>query len=160
VNRFKGVAKFLQEKTKETSFYKDEIILHLFNFMFYELASIYKKQITSLSTSLSRQEDLTVRFFKLLEENFKKERVVQFYADRLYVTSGHLSKVLKKVSGKTASQLIEDVVTLEARILLGNTSLSIAQIAEELQFSDQSFFGKYFKKKTGVSPSAYRNNLV
>ncbi|MGX1023935.1 AraC family transcriptional activator of pobA [Psychroflexus sp. MBR-150] len=157
---FKTITKFLQGKMDDAFYYKDEIILHTFNLLMYELATIYKKQITTYKTSLSRQEELTLRFFRILEENFKSERTVQFYADILCVTSGHLSKVLKKVSGKTASQLIDEVVTIEARNLLANSSLTIAQIADELQFSDQSSFGKYFKKNTGISPSAYRKNLT
>ena len=92
----------------------------------------------------------------ILNENFKTERSVQFYADTLYMTSGHLSKVLKQVSGKTAGQLIDDAVIMEAKILLAAPELTVAQVANELQFSDQSFFGKYFKKHTGLPPSKFR----
>jgi|TARA_R110001592_G_scaffold59814_4_gene181691 AraC-like DNA-binding protein len=157
---FKTITNLLQEKINVTFYYKNEIILHTFNLLMYELATIYKKEITTYKTSLSREEELTLRFFRILEENFKNERTVQFYANILCVTSGHLSKVLKKISGKTASKLIDEVVIIEARILLGNSSLTIAQIADQLQFSDQSFFGKYFKKNTGISPTAYRKSLV
>ncbi|WNW02394.1 AraC family transcriptional regulator [Tenacibaculum sp. HL-MS23] len=97
-----------------------------------------------------------IRFLDLLNENFKSERSVQFYADVLCITSGYLSKVLKEVSGKTANQLIDEAVILEAKLLLNNPILSISEIAENLQFSDQSFFGKFFKKHTGLSPTAFR----
>ena len=95
---------------------------------------------------------------KILENNFKKERSVQFYADKLFVTTGHLTKVLKDVGGKTAGELIDDAVIMEARILLANPSLTITQVADELQFTDQSIFGKFFKKKIGSSPSKYRKD--
>ncbi|MCB0458901.1 MAG: AraC family transcriptional regulator, partial [Flavobacteriaceae bacterium] len=62
----------------------------------------------------------------------------------------------KEVSGKSTSQLINEIVVMEAKIMLDNPKLTISQIAQELQFSNQSFFGKFFKKNTGISPSNYR----
>tara|TARA_R110000796_G_scaffold145175_2_gene261803 strand:+ start:1896 stop:2807 length:912 start_codon:yes stop_codon:yes gene_type:complete len=137
-------------------FFKEEIINYTFGLLMYHYASIYKKTYPNLEADLSRQEELTLRFLKILNENLKKERTVQFYADVLCITSGHLSKVLKEVSGKTANQLIDDAVIMEAKILLGNPSLTIAEVTYELQFSNQSFFGKFFKKHTGFSPSEFR----
>lgn len=137
--------------------FRNEIIIHTFGLLMYHYASIFKREHPNLEANLSRQEELTLRFLKILNENFKKERAVQFYADVLCVTSGHLSKVLKEVSGKTAGQLIDDVVIMEAKILLGNPESTISQVTNELQFSNQSFFGKYFKKHTGFSPSNFRN---
>lgn len=153
----KNISHLIKTKLNDKLLFKNEIILHGFNLLMYELASIYKKQINTSEQSFSRQEELTLRFFRILEDNFKSERSVNFYADILCVTPGHLSKVLKEVAGKTASQLIDDVVIMEACILLNNPSITIAQIANELQFSDQSFFGKYFKNQIGISPSKYRN---
>ena len=137
--------------------FRNEIIIHTFGLLMYHYASIFKREHPNLEANLSRQEELTLRFLKILNENFKKERSVHFYADVLCVTSGHLSKVLKEVSGKTAGQLIDDVVIMEAKILLGNPESTISQVTNELQFSNQSFFGKYFKKHTGFSPSNFRN---
>jgi AraC family transcriptional regulator, transcriptional activator of pobA len=65
---------------------------------------------------------------------------------------------VKEITGKTAGEIINDFVLLEAKMLLDNPSLSIAEIADELQFSDQSFFGKYFKRLTGMSPKEYRQS--
>jgi len=137
--------------------FKEELIKFTFGTLVFHYSSIFKQNNPNLDLSLSRNEELALRFFKILNDNFKFERSVQFYADHLSMTSGHLSKVLKEVSGKTAGQLIVDTVIMEAKILLGNPSLSIAQVADELQFSDQSFFGKYFKKHSGLSPSQFKN---
>ncbi|HBY66732.1 MAG TPA: hypothetical protein DEG69_02505 [Flavobacteriaceae bacterium] len=137
--------------------FKGELIKHTFGGLIFHCSSVFKKNNPNLELSVSRNEELAFRFLKLLNDNFKAEKSVQFYADVLSITSGHLSKVLKEVSGKTAGQLIVDTVIMEAKILLGNPSLSIAQVADELQFSDQSFFGKYFKKYSGLSPSQFRN---
>jgi len=101
---------------------------------------------------------LTIRFFKILNTNFKNERSVQFYADQLCLTAGYLSKTLKEVTGKTASQLIDDTVIMEAKLLLKDSLRSVTEVAEDLKFSNASFFGKFFKKHTGFSPTEFRKN--
>ncbi|WP_372755044.1 helix-turn-helix domain-containing protein [Mariniflexile sp.] len=136
--------------------FRDELTYHTFDLLMYHFGSLFTIAYPNLEAELTRQEELTLRFLKILNDNFKNEHSVQFYADILCLTSGHLSKVLKEVSGKTAGQLIDDAIIMEAKILLNNPSLSISQIAYELKFSNQSFFGKYFKKNTGISPSQYR----
>ena len=141
---------------KEDSLFKNEIISNTFSLMVHTYGELFKKKHPKIKFELSRQEELVVRFWNILEENIKTERSVQFYADILNVSPGHLYKVLKEVTGKTTSQLIDDALILEARILLEKPQLSIAQVSDELQFSDQSFFGKHFKKSTGLSPTAYR----
>ncbi|GIZ07579.1 AraC family transcriptional regulator [Flavobacterium sp. UMI-01] len=133
-----------------------EIIKHGFKLLIYYYGSLLKTKYPTLEVHLTRQEKLALRFIKLLNENIKQERSVQFYADILCVTPGYLSKVLKSLSQKNASQLIDEAVIMEAKLLLQNQTLSILEVATELQFSDQSFFGKYFKKHTGFSPSKYR----
>lgn len=157
-DNFVFLAKMLLEKNKEKSLhpFSNEIIRHTFSLLMYLVAVHYKKENSELKSDISRQEELTLNFLKLLDANFRHQRGVQFYADSLFVTSGHLTKILKEVSGKTAGELIEESVIIEARILLADPALTIAQIAEELQFSDQSSFGKSFKKNTGFSPSEYR----
>ncbi|WP_298367115.1 helix-turn-helix domain-containing protein [uncultured Lutibacter sp.] len=137
--------------------FKKEIVKNIFGTIMYSYAELFKRHYPDMKVELTRQEELAFRFWKILEENATTERTVKFYADALCVTTGHLSKTLKQLTGKTASQLIDDSVIMEARLLLENPQYSIAQIAENLNFSDQSFFGKYFKKHIGLSPSQYRN---
>ena len=72
--------------------------------------------------------------------------------------SSDLSNVIKELTGKSASQWIDDYVVLEAKTLLKSTNLTILQISEELHFANQSFFGKYFKQHTGLSPMRYRRS--
>ena len=155
---FISVSKILEKNNRpgKNNPYNNEIITHSFNLLMYHYASLLKIQFPNLEANLTRQEKLALRFLKLLKENFKQERTVQFYADILCLTPGYLSKVLKIISKKTASQLIDEAVIMEAKLLLKNQTLSISEVANELQFSDQSFFGKYFKKHTGYSPSKFR----
>ncbi|MDQ6530971.1 helix-turn-helix domain-containing protein [Flavobacterium sp. LHD-85] len=157
INSISNLIELLHKNnTRINPFYGREILTHSFNLLMYEIAVIYRTNNAEVKAKITRKEELTIIFFKLLEENFKKEKRVQFYSDALFMTAGHLSKTLKEVSGQTTGELIDAAIIMEARILLSNPSLSIAQIAEELNFSDQSFFGKFFKKHMKLSPSDYR----
>ncbi|WP_166385006.1 helix-turn-helix domain-containing protein [Polaribacter sp. 11A2H] len=139
--------------------FRNEIIMHSFGLLLYHYGAIFKREHPNLEAHLNRQQQLTLQFLAILNDHFKNERSVKFYADRMHLTSAHLSKVLKEVSDKTAGQLIDDTVIMEAKLLLSNPLLSISQVANELKFSNLSFFGKYFKKNTGVSPSYFRKNI-
>lgn len=98
------------------------------------------------------------RFLKLVQQHYKKERFLEFYAEQLEITPKHLSRTMKSLTGFTAVEWIERYVVLEAKVLLKSTNLNIQQIADELNFPSQSFFGKYFKKNIGMSPKEFRNS--
>ncbi|MDR1582115.1 MAG: helix-turn-helix domain-containing protein [Prevotellaceae bacterium] len=97
-------------------------------------------------------------FYNLILQHYKDSREVSFYADKLCLTSKHLSVVIKKTTGKSAFEWINNYVILEAKSLLRASNMSIQQISDELNFANQSFFGKYFKRLTGMSPKSYRKN--
>lgn len=107
---------------------------------------------------VSRQGRMSDQFIQLVQQNFRKERFLEFYADKLNVTAKHLSRTVKKQTGFTAVEWIERYVVLEAKVLLKSSNLNIQQISDELNFPSQSFFGKYFKKLTGQSPKEFRNS--
>ena len=96
----------------------------------------------------------------LVEESFSKERSVNYYAEKLNITPKHLSAVAKETSGHTAGEWIDSYVILEAKMLLQNSEMSIQEISSRLNFANQSFFGKYFKHHTGVSPKAFRSSNI
>jgi len=151
------LANLLHEKnTRASPFYGRELLMHSFNLLMYQVASIYRERYDEIITKMTRKEELASKFMQLLQGNFKEHRKVQFYADALHMSSGHLSKILKEVSSRTTGELIDAAVITEACILLGNPTLSVSQISDELHFSDQSFFGKFFKKHIRLSPSEYR----
>lgn len=105
----------------------------------------------------SLNNQIVDKFLILAQNNFKKERFLEFYADALGVTPKHLSKKIKEHTGFTAVEWINRFVILEAKVMLRSSNLNIQQIAQELNFPSQSFFGKYFKKATGISPKDFRN---
>jgi YesN/AraC family two-component response regulator len=139
--------------------FKNEVIHHAFNLFVYEMAAIAKKHRPDENIKLTRKEDIVISFIKMLSSHFKEERGVQFYADALFITPKHLSKTLKEITNKTCSELIDEMVITEAKILLDDLGQSVANVAEQLHFSDQFFFSKFFKRHTGINPSQYKIQL-
>ena len=123
--------------------------------LFFTALGIYSARAKS-SVMKSRREELLAKFIEQLENNYMTQRSVSFYADRLFVTPTHLSAVLKEISDKTAGEWIDQRVILEAKLLLRSTGLNVQEISAKLNFANQSFFGKYFKHLTGMSPRDYR----
>lgn len=135
--------------------HRHEIIRTLFTTAFYVIAEISQRGRTTPRRQ-GRCEVLFEEFLKLLRQYSRRERNVGFYAQKLDITPKYLSSVVKEVSGHTAAHWIDESVVLEAKTLLKYSGLSIREIAERLNFSTQSFFGKYFKQHTGISPSRYK----
>lgn len=136
--------------------FKIESARHLTLSMFYGYSHL-KHEVNEVKCTNSRQEEIFTKFTELLERHHKKEREIAFYADKMCMTSKHLSQVIKDYTGKTALGLIEEYVISEAKSMLLSTTMSIQQISDELKFPSQSVFGKYFKRVAGISPSEYRN---
>lgn len=110
-----------------------------------------------LDTSQKSSNRLTEKFLMLVQQNFKQQRFLEFYAEQLEVSAKHLSRTVKEITGYTAVEWIDRLIILEAKVLLKATTMTIQQISDELNFGSQSFFGKYFKKHIGCSPKEFRN---
>ena len=109
---------------------------------------------------VTRHEELTTSFIKLVEDNYTKHRELGFYAEKLNLTPKHLSRVVKQTSGKSAMEWIEKHVILDAVSQLLSSNISIKEIAYRLNFPSQSCFGKYFSRVVGVSPATYREQHI
>jgi AraC family transcriptional regulator, transcriptional activator of pobA len=139
--------------------YYTEIVAHQICIVLYQLQSIFQaKNFTKLLTQ-TRSQQITVEFKKLVTQYFKSEHNVKFYAEKLFITTKHLSEIVKQETNKTAGEWIDDTIILEAKILLSNLTLTINEISFQLNFTDQSSFGKFFKNLTGLSPKEYRNAI-
>jgi AraC-like DNA-binding protein len=139
--------------------FKNEVIHHAFSLFLFELGGIANKYRERDTIKLTRKENILVNFLRILPNHFKEERSVQFYAELLHVTPKHLSKIVKELTNKTCGELIDDQVIAEAKALLHDSSLSVANVADALHFSDQFFFSKFFKKHTGLTPTEYKNGM-
>ncbi len=106
----------------------------------------------------SRRALYTHEFVRLVRKYFRMEHSVRFYANKLCISPKYLSLVVKECSGRTAAEIIDEYLLLEAKNMLRFSGKNIQQIAYELNFSNQSSFGKYFKHLTGMSPSEFLNS--
>ncbi len=106
----------------------------------------------------SRSKQLFNQFIDLLNTAEGREHKPEFFASQLFVSVGYLSKVIRQQSGQTIMQWINRSVILQAKILLRHSEMPVYEIAESLNFPNPSFFNKYFKKQTGITPMKYRNS--
>lgn len=137
--------------------HRNEIIRNSFTEIVYDVILLSNKRQVLEPAKRDSKLELTTNFLNLLSEHFKEEKRVIYYANKLCITPRHLSQVVKQVTEKTAGELIDDMVIGEAKILLNNPLLNISEVAMVLKFSNSSFFGKFFKKQTGFSPSEYKH---
>lgn len=100
---------------------------------------------------------MVTRFHKLVSQHFLQYRQVSDYARMLHVTPNHLNRVIKNTTNRTASDAIQEMLVQEAKVLLQNTSLSISEIAYQLDFSEPAAFNHFFRKVTGGTPLQYRS---
>jgi len=136
--------------------YRNKTTRSLLLALLIELGAIYREEKVEKNKATSRSEDIANRFFILLKDHYQKERSASFYADKLCITSKHLSSILKKVTGRSINTWIDEAVIIGAKMLLKTSDLTVLQISEEMNFPNPSFFGKFFKQHVGMTPVAYR----
>jgi len=141
---------------------KPEVINKLrricFNLFIYELKFIHSKYKPYLNLDFSRRESIVIQFLTLLSIHLRKQHHVQFYAGALFITPGHLNKMVKESTGKTAKAFIIEALVNVSKNLLTDSSYSVANIADELEFSSAENFGVFFKRHTGMLPTEFRSN--
>lgn len=146
-------------KGAETDF-SSEIIGGLIAATIYKVGDILTHYLTEHpevdSPIHNRAEEYFRQFTELLGEHYKHERSVGFYARQLCITPKYLTTLIKRISGKSVSEWIDNYVILEAKTLLKYSNMSVQEIAYYLNFPNQSFFGSYFKRNAGMSPSQYK----
>lgn len=128
-------------------------------------ASVYQlMQFVSTRTeaatapSLSRKANYLSEFMHLVAQHHRRERGVAFYASKLFISPKYLSLIIKNATGRSAAEWIDDYVILEAKNLLRYSGKNVQQVAYELNFTNQSSFGKYFKHLTGMSPTKFQRS--
>lgn len=113
-------------------------------------------QVPENLLSKGKGQILVKRFFHLVEENHQKNLSLSQYADMIGITPNHLTQTVKTLTGKTSSQIIKAKQLLEIKRLLVHTNLSVSEVASQLNFEDQSYFTKFFRRETGLTPIQYR----
>lgn len=147
--------KMLQGALRSSSNYRHEIASHLTAAYYYGLGT-YIHGAQGRDVTVSRYEEITDEFLRLVRDNCNVRRDMEFYASSLCLSAKHVSLAVRTVTGDSAMKWIERYTVLAAKSLLKTSSLSVGEISDRLNFPTPSDFGKYFRKFTGYSPRAFR----
>lgn len=160
--KLKIIIDALKEKLSFTTdhIYGEDIIKFAFRIFLYEMAAIGQKYNITNSIKKNRKQDLVMQFGNLLNLHFKEERSVKYYAEALSITPKYLSEVIVEITGKSASELIDEKVMFEIKVMLSNPQYNINQIADVLNFSDSAFLRKFFKRHSNISISDFRKHRI
>ena len=138
--------------------FRKEVIQHLLAGLLYNIEYIAKNKGQSESSPLTHQNDIFQRFISLVNTYSKTERNVSFYADKLCLTPRYLNTVIRQARQQTVMDWINQSIILEAKVLLKHSNRLVYQISDELNFPNPSFFSKFFKRMTGMTPQEYQKN--
>lgn len=135
--------------------FRKEIVGCLLLELLYDFESIYRKHFRLVSKESTRARELTQKFIELVKQEHQSGHNVEYYAKQLFVSPKHLSSAIKEYTGKTAGAYVAEIISLEAQSLLQEPNMSVKEVADKLNFPDQSTFGKFFKRTTGSTPTEY-----
>lgn len=136
--------------------YRNLIIYEYIKVLFWEACNIITDDMEQLASYGPERMDITQKFFRCLEVNFKDKKTVAYYAGQLGITPKHLSHTLKKTTGKQASEWLEEYSLMEAKKMLRHSDNTVQEISYDLNFATPSHFSKFFKSKTGMTPTEFR----
>jgi AraC-like DNA-binding protein len=149
---------FILKQYKKTN-YNEAIVKNLLAALLNKILLIHQESGEKDKIEpLLHKEEMFQRFLSLLFKYYKKERSIRFYAGKLCLTPSHLTKIIKEASKKSVSNWIDEIVIMSAKAMLKSSDMTVSQISDELNFANSSFFGTYFKKRTGMSPLQYRKS--
>ena len=142
----------------EASTRKKDIIKGLVTSIIFKISEdLDEFRLKTISVKTKSKEYYFIKFMDLLLQNFREHHNVEFYSDKMALTPKYLSSLMKEISGVSASRWINDSIVVEAKTLLKSSGMNIKQIADYLYFPNPSFFSKYFKQHTGLTPREYRS---
>ena len=135
---------------------KDFILRNYIHILLLLVREIYRPHAKKIGENATRSMRITSQFKHLLEKNFIEWREVKKYAEELHITPKYLAEAVKEHTGKSPRDLINDILILESKVLLGSTDKTITEIAHELRFEDQAHFSRFIRQHLGTTPSAWR----
>lgn len=153
--RMEQIFALLWEVVHDRPFPK-ESVQSLISLVFHQTDGFRGRELEAGKQKRSRQEEVFNRFLELVNKYAVHERSCTFYADRLCLTSRYLSTLVRQASGRTVMDWVNEAVMQEAKLMLCHTDKLVYQIADELNFPNASFFCKYFRRMTGMTPKDYR----
>lgn len=147
--------RFMESEVALQDSFSRDAIFYSIGTLLVRASRLYKR----IPSEENTQQDLLFVFQELIEQHYATKRTPKEYAQLLNITPNHLNSICKKKSGKSAGGLIRQRVLLEAKRLLAHTKLSVAEIAYQLHFVDNSYFGRYFKKYLHNTPERFRKQF-
>lgn len=135
-----------------------EIIKAVFTIFMQGVIELYKNHTPYSNAPMTRNMEICREFVQLAMENYTKEHSVSYYAKRLNITLQHFCYVIKKVSGRTALEILSNIIIMDAKAQLKSTDMPVKKIAFALGFDNLSFFNKYFRQHVGMTPQEYRES--
>ena len=153
--RLKSRMTMVMEYLEGENLFRAESLRTVYALFLLDLMNIMEHSLRHITIS-ERAENLFISFMRLLPLHFENHHDVSFYADQLCITTTHLSRIVRQLTGRTVVDYINQMLLMEASWLLHTTDLSIAAISERLHFADQSSFGRFFTRLKGTSPKVYR----
>lgn len=149
--------KLLERVVMEEGKINPEIVKHILQGFMIGIGDLYRgKQWPS--QTLTRSDEIQKKFLGLVMKHYTSNRQTSFYASHLSISPQHLCMIVKQKTGRSVSDIIADMVIMDAKSQLKSTDLTIQEIAYSLNFPNVSFFGKYFKRYVGISPQKFRNS--
>lgn len=147
---------FIRDIVRHQHINKVEMIKGMFNVLKLLIEELPYEQC-SVTRDLHHKKEMYEIFLHHLYRNFKKERQIRFYADKLNVSTAYLSRLVREISGSTVNDHVTSLLYKEICNLLKQTDMTMGEIADLLNFSDQSALTNFFKQRAGMTPLAYRN---
>ncbi|MEM7552211.1 MAG: helix-turn-helix domain-containing protein [Bacteroidota bacterium] len=152
-----SLLKRMKKEYDEKRLKNHSVLQSYLNILLIELERQYTDVVSTQSIDLPKSTRLANEYKCMVSNQFKHKKSVKEYADVLNVTANHLNDTVKSVTGQTAGSLIQEMILLEAKIQLHQTEYTIAQISYNLNFKDPSYFGRFFRKHTGMTPQQFRS---
>jgi AraC-like DNA-binding protein len=161
LTRYSKIFKLFQLTQTTANIHQAQIIRSYIFALIYEVDGYYRQHAgADVDAAAQTAHPLFTNFRQLLRRHYMQEHKLDFYASQLHLTPKSLSTAIKKQTGKSAGKWIDDAIILEAKVLLQNKSLTVSQVSEMLNFSDQSVFGKFFRANAGATPVEYRKQFT
>ena len=149
--------KLLERIVMEEGKINPEIVKHILQGLMIGIGDLYRGKQWPNQT-LTRSDEIQKKFLGLVMKHYTSNRQTSFYASHLSISPQHLCMIVKQKTGRSVSDIIADMVIMDAKSQLKSTDLTIQEIAYSLNFPNVSFFGKYFKRYVGISPQKFRNS--
>lgn len=135
-----------------------QVTLHLISTILWYVDSLWQRNEDAHRQSQSREQQLFADFIQFVNKYAPQQHNIGFYADRLFISARYMSSIVKKVSGKSAKEWIDNAIVTKAKVELRHTDKQVNEISDEMNFPNTAFFCKFFKRLSGMTPMEYKQS--